>query len=57
VVTQVAPLRAFEVAEGYHQDYLRLHPNAPYIVYNDAPKVAQLQHDFPQLWSEQTAGH
>jgi peptide-methionine (S)-S-oxide reductase len=57
VVTQVAPLRGFDVAEGYHQDYLRLHPNAPYIVYNDAPKVAQLQHEFPQLWSERAAGH
>jgi peptide-methionine (S)-S-oxide reductase len=57
VVTQVAPLGAFEVAEGYHQDYLTLHPNAPYIVYNDAPKVAQLQHDFPQLWSDRAAGY
>ena len=38
VVTEVAPLKAFNVAEAYHQDYATLHPNQPYIVYNDAPR-------------------
>ena len=57
VVTQVAPLRGFTVAEAYHQDYATLHPNAPYIVYNDAPKIAQLKQDFPQLWNDRIASH
>jgi peptide-methionine (S)-S-oxide reductase len=57
VVTQVAPLRGFTAAEAYHQDYLTLHPTAPYIVYNDAPKLAQLKRDFPQLWSDRIASH
>src|SRR6201998_754169 len=42
IVTQVVPLKAFYPAEAYHQDYAAQHPNNPYIVYNDAPKVAHL---------------
>ncbi|MEO5629490.1 MAG: peptide-methionine (S)-S-oxide reductase MsrA, partial [Thermomonas sp.] len=37
IVTKVGSLKAFYPAEAYHQDYLNLHPNEPYIVYNDAP--------------------
>lgn len=43
IVTQVAPLKAFFPAEDYHQDYMKYHPNQPYIVYNDAPKVERLK--------------
>jgi peptide-methionine (S)-S-oxide reductase len=50
IVTQVVPLKAFYPAEAYHQNYAAMHPNAPYIVYNDAPKVANLQKDFPELY-------
>src|ERR1700746_1256850 len=35
IVTQVVPLKAFYPAEAYHQDYATLHPDQPYIVYND----------------------
>ena len=52
VVTQVVPLKAFYEAEEYHQNYLALHPNEPYIVYNDAPKVADLKNRFPALYVE-----
>ena len=31
IVTKVGPLEAFYPAEAYHQDYLTLHPNQPYI--------------------------
>jgi peptide-methionine (S)-S-oxide reductase len=51
IVTQVVPLKAFYPAEAYHQDYAAHHPNNPYIVYNDAPKVANLQHEFPDLYT------
>ena len=57
VVTQVAPLRGFTVAEKYHQDYATLHPNQPYILYNDAPKIAALKRQHPQLWSDKLAAH
>lgn len=50
IVTQLAPLKGFYEAEGYHQDYARLHPDDPYIVYNDAPKVSALQRLFPVLY-------
>jgi peptide-methionine (S)-S-oxide reductase len=57
VVTQIAPLRAFNVAEAYHQDYATLHPDQPYIKYNDLPKIAQLKRQYPQLWSDRLASH
>ena len=50
IVTKVEPLKAFYPAEAYHQDYLRLHPDQPYIVYNDAPKLVHLKQLFPQLY-------
>src|SRR5437660_1837106 len=50
IVTQVVPLKAFYAAEAYHQDYPTRHPDQPYIVYNDAPKVAHLRQQFPELY-------
>ncbi len=50
IVTQVTPLEAFYPAEAYHQNYAALHPNQPYIVFNDAPKVAHLRQIFPDLY-------
>jgi peptide-methionine (S)-S-oxide reductase len=51
IVTQVVPLKAFYPAEAYHQDYAAHHPDNPYIVYNDAPKVANLRQQFPDLYT------
>ena len=51
IVTQVVQLKTFYPAEAYHQDYAALHPNNPYIVYNDAPKVAHLREQFPDLYT------
>jgi peptide-methionine (S)-S-oxide reductase len=50
IVTEIVPLRGFYEAEGYHQNYATRHPNDPYIVINDAPKVAHLKQQFPQLY-------
>jgi peptide-methionine (S)-S-oxide reductase len=50
IVTQVVPLPAFYPAEDYHQDYLARHPNQPYIVYNDLPKLAALKDQFPSRY-------
>ena len=50
IVTQVVPLKAFYPAEAYHQHYFSEHPDNPYIVINDAPKVANLQKLFPALY-------
>lgn len=50
IVTQVVPFRAFYEAEAYHQNYLALHPDNPYIVYNDLPKLRHLKQEFPELY-------
>jgi peptide-methionine (S)-S-oxide reductase len=52
IVTQVVPLQAFYPGEGYHQNYAALHPNQPYIRFNDAPKVEHLKVQFPNLYAE-----
>jgi peptide-methionine (S)-S-oxide reductase len=49
IVTQVVPLRGFYAAEEYHQHFLDRNPNNPYIVYNDIPKVKNLQKEYPAL--------
>jgi len=50
IATEVAPLQAFYPAEFYHQNYAALHPDNPYIMINDAPKVAHLRQMFPALY-------
>ena len=52
IVTKVGPLEGFFAAEAYHQDYLTLHPNQPYIAYNDIPKVENLKKVFAQNYIE-----
>lgn len=51
IVTEVVPLDSFYQAEAYHQDYAVHHPDAPYIVINDAPKVTNLRAQFPDLYA------
>jgi peptide-methionine (S)-S-oxide reductase len=53
IVTKVSALDAFYPAEAYHQDYATTHPNNPYIVINDAPKVVHLQQQFGDLYNSQ----
>ena len=52
IVTKVEPLQGFFPAEDYHQDYLTLHPNQPYIAYNDIPKVQNLKKMFAEDYIE-----
>jgi peptide-methionine (S)-S-oxide reductase len=55
IVTQVVPLTAFYAAEGYHQDYLTLHPESGYIARFDMPKIANLKAMFPQQYRAEPA--
>ncbi|MBS0548786.1 MAG: peptide-methionine (S)-S-oxide reductase MsrA [Proteobacteria bacterium] len=55
LATTVEPGKPFFAAEGYHQDYLTLHPTQPYIVYNDLPKIAALKKMFPAVYREKPA--
>ncbi len=52
IVTQVVPLERFYRAEEYHQNFLARHPRYPYIVYNDLPKLRQLQKQLPALYRQ-----
>lgn len=49
IVTEIVPLEAFYPAEEYHQDFLRLNPSHPYIVYWDMPKIRDLEDRYPEL--------
>jgi peptide-methionine (S)-S-oxide reductase len=51
IVTKVVPLTGFYPAEAYHQNYAALHPNQPYILFNDAPKVEHLRQELPDLYT------
>ena len=51
IVTRLDPAQRFYPAEGYHQDFLVLHPDNPYIAYNDIPKLQALQSQFPQFYA------
>ena len=53
IATRIERLKGFYPAEGYHQDYLVNHPNAPYIEYNDLPKIENLERVFPALYNPQ----
>ncbi len=50
IVTKVVALNAFYEAEVYHQDYAKHHPDQPYIVIHDLPKVANLRKQIPELY-------
>jgi peptide-methionine (S)-S-oxide reductase len=50
IATRVDAGQTFYPAEAYHQDYLELHPDQPYIFINDLPKVRALERLFPQYW-------
>ena len=50
LATTVELTKPFYAAEDYHQDYLTLNPNQPYIVFNDLPKIDDLKKLFPEIY-------
>ncbi len=49
IVTEVVELKGFYPAEAYHQHFVKLHPNNPYVVVNAFPKLEKLTKQFPEL--------
>jgi len=49
VVTELAPFRAFYMAEDYHQEYFDRNPQQPYCRAEIAPKVAKFRKQFRNL--------
>ncbi|MGB7017568.1 MAG: peptide-methionine (S)-S-oxide reductase MsrA [Xanthobacteraceae bacterium] len=52
IVTKLEALKGFYPAEDYHQDFAVTHPNYPYIVFNDLPKVENLKRMFPDYYRD-----
>ncbi|WP_338467220.1 peptide-methionine (S)-S-oxide reductase MsrA [Novosphingobium sp. ZN18A2] len=56
IVTAIEPYRGFYPAERYHQDFMQKHPDHPYIVMWDKPKVRALKRLFPALYKASFTG-
>ncbi len=52
LATRVEGLADFFPAEPEHQDYLIRHPDAPYVIVNDRPKIEALKTLFPALYRD-----
>jgi len=46
---EVTMFKKFWIAEDYHQDYERLHPNQSYIRAVSVPRLNRFKSDFPEL--------
>ncbi len=52
IATTIELMKPFYEAEAYHQDYMTLHPNQPYIAFNDLPKRENLKRIFPDRYRD-----
>lgn len=55
IVTEVAPVHNFSVAENYHQEYFANNSNQPYCQAVVAPKVAKFRKHYLELLKKQPA--
>ena len=49
IVTEVSALKKFYPAEEYHQDFVKLNPNHPYVRVNAFPKLDKLKKYYPSM--------
>ena len=52
VAAEILPFQKFWLAEDYHQDYEKLHPNHPYIQRISIPRLNRFKNKFPELLKE-----
>src|SRR5689334_14377566 len=53
IVTEVTALPHFYPAEAYHQHFVKLHPDHPYVVQNSLPKLDKLKKQYGPLLKKQ----
>jgi peptide-methionine (S)-S-oxide reductase len=46
IVTEIKPFKSFYRAEDYHLDYVRIHPNEPYIKFVVDPEIKEFREKF-----------
>jgi peptide-methionine (S)-S-oxide reductase len=51
VVTKIEPVGRFQIAEAYHQDFMKRNPDHGYIRAWDAPKLAAFKTMYPALYT------
>lgn len=49
IAVEVVPLKKFYTAEGYHQDYVKLHPDQGYVRNVSIPRYKKAIKNFPEL--------
>lgn len=49
IAAQVMPLKKFWVAENYHQDFIKRHPDQGYVQAVSIPEIQKFQREYPQL--------
>jgi len=52
IAAEVYPFQKFWMAEDYHQNYERLHPNNPYVRNVSIPRLNKFKSKFPELLKE-----
>lgn len=55
IATQVSVGKAFFMAESWHQNYAKHHPDSFYIRFNDIPKLQALKRLLPKVYSARYA--
>lgn len=55
IVTKIEAAGRFQPAEGYHQDFMAVHPDHPYIRRWDAPKLTAFKSFYPDLYRTQSS--
>jgi peptide-methionine (S)-S-oxide reductase len=53
IAAEVYPFQKFWIAEDYHQDYEKLHPNHPYIQNVSIPRLNRFKSKFPKEFLKQ----
>ena len=57
IAAEVYPFQKFWIAEDYHQNYERLHPNHSYIRKVSVPRLNRFKAKFPELLKDQVNSH